>query len=113
MCHFHKTLRLIVLVLLAGAPPMAVPSVLAQTPAPPPVGAASAPAASAVPGDYVIGPEDVLSVVFWTAKEMSHEVLVQAGRKNLAATHQRRSRRWPDTPAVGRRSQDRRGEIRS
>lgn len=39
--------------------------------------------ASAVqlPVDYVIGPDDVLDVVFWTAKEMSHEVLVRPDGK--------------------------------
>lgn len=34
-----------------------------------------------MPDDYVIGPDDVLNVVFWTAKEMSHEVLVRPDGK--------------------------------
>jgi polysaccharide export outer membrane protein len=34
-----------------------------------------------LPSDYVIGPEDMLDVVFWTAKEMSHQVLVRPDGK--------------------------------
>ncbi len=34
-----------------------------------------------VPADYVIGADDMLNVVFWTAKEMSHEVLVRPDGK--------------------------------
>lgn len=34
-----------------------------------------------VPADYVIGPDDTLRVVFWTAKEMSHDVLVRPDGK--------------------------------
>jgi len=52
----------------------------AQTPPPAP----PAPVAAELPADYVIGPDDVLNVVFWTAKEMSHEVLVRPdGRISL------------------------------
>jgi polysaccharide biosynthesis/export protein len=42
------------------------------------------PAASAsvvLPADYVIGPEDVLSIVFWREKEMSTEVVVRPDGK--------------------------------
>jgi polysaccharide export outer membrane protein len=46
---------------------------LAQTPAPP--------SSAAVPPDYVIGPEDVLSVVFWRDKDMSLEVAVRPDGK--------------------------------
>lgn len=46
----------------------------AQAPAPAPQGVD-------VPIDYTIGPDDVLNVVFWTAKEMSHEVLVRPDGK--------------------------------
>lgn len=35
----------------------------------------------ALPKDYVIGVEDVLNVVFWTAKELSAEVLVRPDGK--------------------------------
>jgi polysaccharide export outer membrane protein len=34
-----------------------------------------------LPADYVIGAEDMLDVVFWTAKEMSHQVLVRPDGK--------------------------------
>ncbi|HEY7292590.1 MAG TPA: polysaccharide biosynthesis/export family protein [Vicinamibacterales bacterium] len=47
--------------------------------------AAHAPAASAstaaVPADYVIGPDDALSVVFWRDKDMSAEVTVRPDGK--------------------------------
>jgi polysaccharide export outer membrane protein len=47
-----------------------------------------------VPIDYVIGPDDVLNVVFWTAKEMSHEVLVRPdGKISLPLVN--------DVPAAG------------
>ncbi len=58
-----------------------------QTPAPtepaqaPVTADAPATAPVDVPADYMIGPDDVLSVVFWTAKEMSHEVLVRPDGK--------------------------------
>lgn len=70
----HLPGRISVLVaMLAGVPPC-----LAQTA--PASQAASAPApASPVPvsEDYVIGPEDVLSVMFWREQEMSGEVTVR------------------------------------
>jgi len=45
---------------------------------PPPAAAAAAPsAAAAVPADYVIGPDDVLAVVFWRDRDMSAEVVVR------------------------------------
>jgi polysaccharide export outer membrane protein len=34
-----------------------------------------------LPSDYVIGADDMLDVVFWTAKEMSHQVLVRPDGK--------------------------------
>ena len=56
-----------------AAPPPAVP---AQPPA--------VPAGPALPADYVVGPEDVLSVVFWREREMSADVLVRPdGRISL------------------------------
>lgn len=69
-----------VLMLVAAAMIFRPPDTSAQTspPAPP------APVATELPADYVIGPDDVLNVVFWTAKEMSHEVLVRPdGRISL------------------------------
>ena len=38
-------------------------------------------AAVTTPGDYVIGPEDLLSVVFWRDKDMSAEVAVRPDGK--------------------------------
>jgi polysaccharide export outer membrane protein len=37
----------------------------------------SVPAAVSVPPDYVIGPEDVLSIVYWRDKDMSSDVVVR------------------------------------
>ena len=54
----------------------------------PPAGAAAASRgaapAAAVPADYVIGPEDVLSVVYWRDKDMTTDVAVRPdGRISL------------------------------
>ncbi len=38
-------------------------------------------AAAAVPADYVIGPEDVLSVVYWRDKDMTGDVAVRSDGK--------------------------------
>ena len=62
---------------------------LAQQPAPSPTvttgnGGAVAgkvPAGLPTPGDYVIGPDDVLTVVFWREKEMSSDVAVRPDGK--------------------------------
>jgi polysaccharide export outer membrane protein len=43
--------------------------------------ATSAVAAPPPPPDYVVGPEDVLSIVFWRDKEMSAEVVVRPDGK--------------------------------
>jgi polysaccharide biosynthesis/export protein len=65
---------------------LAVP-VLAQpvaAPRQPASGNAPAPSAVVVPTGYVIGPEDVLSVVFWKDKELSADVVVRPdGRISL------------------------------
>jgi polysaccharide export outer membrane protein len=57
----------------------------AQAPAPPTAPTAPAQNQSAagvpLPSDYVIGADDMLDVVFWTAKEMSHQVLVRPDGK--------------------------------
>ena len=42
---------------------------------------ARAPAGASVPAGYVIGAEDVLSIVFWRDKEMSAEVVVRPDGK--------------------------------
>src|SRR4051812_11764492 len=50
----------------------------AQAPA---VRAADVPAAAATPADYVIGPDDQLSVVFWREKDLSADVVVRPDGK--------------------------------
>lgn len=53
----------------------------AATTAKPPV---AIPAGTAVPPDYVIGPEDVLTIVFWREKDLSSDVIVRPdGRISL------------------------------
>ena len=47
---------------------------LATPPAAPP---AAAPAAAPLPAGYVIGPEDVLAILYWKDKDMSTEVAVR------------------------------------
>ena len=47
----------------------------------PPVAPASPAAAVALPAGYVIGPDDVLSIVFWRDKEMSADVVVRPDGK--------------------------------
>jgi polysaccharide export outer membrane protein len=56
----------------------------AQTPAPAPAQPAPAqiaPSGVTPPADYVIGPDDVLSIVIWREKEMSSEVVVRPDGK--------------------------------
>ena len=72
------------LTLLLGA--MAVTS--AQTPAAPqaangakPPAGVTVPTGVETPADYVIGPEDVLAVVFWRDKDVSAEVIVRPDGK--------------------------------
>ena len=46
--------------------------------------ASRVPAGAVVPADYVIGPEDILTVVFWREKDLSSEVVVRPdGRISL------------------------------
>ena len=62
----------------------ALPGVLGaqtQKPAARGAGAGSAPPAAALPSDYAIGVEDVLSVVFWRDKDLSAEVVVRPDGK--------------------------------
>ncbi len=40
-----------------------------------------APAGTVVPGDYVIGPDDVLTIVFWREKDLSGDVAVRPDGK--------------------------------
>ena len=56
------------------------PWVAAQTPSAFP-DAASATAADSAPPDYVIGPQDVLEILFWRDKDLSAEVIVRPDGK--------------------------------
>src|SRR5258707_3476458 len=60
-----------------ATPPAPTPA--ARTPSG--AGAAAKAAATAVPVDYVIGPEDVLSVVYWRDKDMTGDVSVRPDGK--------------------------------
>lgn len=77
---------------------MLVASVAAQPPAPPvapvaqpvatvppaPTSVVPAAPSTVVPADYVIGPDDILSIVYWRDKEMSADVVVRPdGRVTL------------------------------
>jgi len=63
-------------------PPVAPPATAAPVPAPASVVTPAPPVV--VPGDYIIGPDDILSVVFWRDKEMSADVVVRPdGRVTL------------------------------
>jgi polysaccharide export outer membrane protein len=71
------------LVLIAALGLLAVPAA-AQQPAPAadrPSTAAAVSSAATLPAGYVIGPEDVLSIVFWRDKEMSGDVVVRPDGK--------------------------------
>jgi polysaccharide biosynthesis/export protein len=56
-------------------------SALAQQPSPAPAGAAASGTVVKPPPDYVIGPEDQLSVLFWVDKGMSADVIVRPDGK--------------------------------
>jgi polysaccharide biosynthesis/export protein len=78
------------LLLLCAAAPLAAQATTVPDPAKPatsapaPAAAPTVPAGPTLPADYVIGAEDVLSVVFWREREMSSDVLVRPdGRISL------------------------------
>lgn len=75
--------RLAVIALLSVG--CATDAALAQgTPAASRNAAPAIPAGAAVPADYVIGPDDVLTIYFWREKEMSGDVAVRPdGRISL------------------------------
>jgi polysaccharide export outer membrane protein len=72
----HDFGRRVVAVFFAVAALHGVEPLRAQAPAVAASSAASAPAV-VVPSDYLIGPEDVLGVVFWREQEMSGDVTVR------------------------------------
>lgn len=59
------------------AAPAPVPVQPAASVGPAPASVATPVPALAVPADYVIGPDDILSVLFWRDKEMSADVVVR------------------------------------
>jgi polysaccharide export outer membrane protein len=75
-----RVTTLVVVSLFAASP------AFAQTPSAAPAAAIAAPAAApatgtALPNGYLIGPADVLSVVFWRDKDMSADVVVRPDGK--------------------------------
>ena len=67
----------ILLTLTAGADPLLAQAPVSQPPPKPSNGAPAIPAGVPLPPGYVIGPEDVLTVLFWRDKEMSTDVAVR------------------------------------
>jgi polysaccharide export outer membrane protein len=73
----------------SGPPATTAPPPPATIAAPPPAAAAAAAAEAAVtkpsqPRGYVIGPDDILNIVFWREKELSGDVVVRPdGRISL------------------------------
>jgi len=65
------------------SPPAQVKPAVPQKPATPPPAASQPPAPQGVvpPPDYVIGPDDQLSIVFWSEKNMSSDVIVRPDGK--------------------------------
>jgi polysaccharide export outer membrane protein len=60
------------------APPAQTPPATSRPAAGPPPAVQAAVAAGVVPpSDYLIGPEDVLSIVFWREKDLSNDVIVR------------------------------------
>jgi polysaccharide biosynthesis/export protein len=53
----------------------------AAQPAPPAASVAVVPKGVDTPPDYVIGPDDILSIVFWRDNDMSHDVAVRPDGK--------------------------------
>jgi polysaccharide export outer membrane protein len=80
--NIAEALTLIVAVALNGAAPLAQAQTQAQAPAATSDTSASARAADVViPAGYVIGPDDVLSIVYWKDKDMSSESQVRPDGK--------------------------------
>lgn len=75
MPSFH--IRHIVTGLFVAAAVASATNVLGQTASQNAPSAAAVPTAVALPSDYVIGPEDVIGVVFWRETEMSGDQVVR------------------------------------
>src|SRR4051794_17032195 len=81
----HRQITAAVLFVVSAAVPLAAqapePAKPAQTVS---VKPPTVPAGPTLPADYIVGPEDVLSVIFWREREMSADVLVRPdGRISL------------------------------
>ena len=80
-----RTVAALMLMMSAGSFAFAQQARTAAAPAgdvkTPKSSAAVAPSGAATPDDYVIGPDDVLAVVFWRDKDMSAEVAVRPDGK--------------------------------
>src|SRR5687768_13094105 len=80
--NIAEAITLIVALALNGAAPLAQAQTQAQAPAAIADASASARAADVViPAGYVIGPDDVLSIVYWKDKDMSSESQVRPDGK--------------------------------
>jgi polysaccharide export outer membrane protein len=82
--NIAEALTLIVAVALNGAAPLAQAQTQAQAQAPAATSDTSASARAAdvvIPAGYVIGPDDVLSIVYWKDKDMSSESQVRPDGK--------------------------------
>jgi polysaccharide biosynthesis/export protein len=77
--HFVSVALFVALCVVAGAAEQNPATARNSSPA-----AAKTPAGPEVPADYVIGPDDVLTVVFWREKDLSGDVQVRPdGRISL------------------------------
>lgn len=74
-----RFLRVMLLSTIAAS--AAVVTIAAQASAPASKPAAPAPAATPPPADYVIGPDDVLAIVFWKDKDFTSDVTVRPDGK--------------------------------
>ena len=66
----------VIVVVFLATPGMAAAQAPSERPAPQAVAAPQAPGV-VVPGDYVVGPEDVLGIVFWRDQDMTGDVTVR------------------------------------
>jgi polysaccharide export outer membrane protein len=74
---------MLVTIVAAGtlAPAVAAAQTPTVTPSAAPPAAAVAPASVTPPADYVIGPDDQLTIMFWREKDMSADVIVRPDGK--------------------------------
>lgn len=84
MPRINRCLAAISFAAALAAQPAGAQAPARGTPAPkpqPPAVTPTAPAGVALPADYIIGPEDVLQVLFWREKDMSADVIVRPDGK--------------------------------